>query len=238
MKIEYFLGIGQNKKASRWLSRLLPAINFHVAPDYLSVNSDEDRVAIGLSSFAGVRADGRVLIAESQAASAAIAALSQGVIGLPNHLILIQPLGLNYDALGSTRSGRRRELLRRSRLFWKHQNQSLRIAGNRWTAMNLITDVVRHPFVIRSALEFGANQNYSQELVLLAKKIKITIVATDEDSLFPYEEIKKLNPEVDVLKMSGTHLNRATVKGVEQLRLILSTLDIHAESSRPAIAGE
>lgn len=221
-KIKYFLGVGQGKKAKHWLSQRLPAIEFYEAPNYLRFRTSEEIAQCGVDAVkagAGTTND-YVLCAESQAAPAAVEAVYTKQIPIPKRLILVQPLGLNYEYLGNTPYERRKELFRRSRRFWRHENQTLFIKGNFWTALGILLSSLRYSRHITPAYLVGANQNCREQLKEIAAHIPVDIYASEHDSLFPYHEViqELRGKNIVIHKLPGTHLNRATPRGVAQLK--------------------
>lgn len=227
-RVEFFLGLGQDTKCRQWLEKFLPSsVHLHQAPNYLAAETDAKRIEHGVVWVKeGITSapNEYVLCAESQASPAVIATLDKGLIPPPKSVILLMPLGCNYTSLGDSPIQRYKELLKRSRRFWSHKNQSLRIWGNRTTAINVAFDSVRYLSKLEEAYTFGANQNITNTLSRIALTIPVTIYAANDDSLFPFHEIERefRGTKVEVKMIEGTHLNRATPLGVEQLKTILN----------------
>lgn len=227
MRVDYFLGVGQGERAQQWLERQFPEITFHTPPNYLRYRSNEqitkmahDYVADALRSS---EAYNYIVIAESQAAPAVVTAIASGSLPMPKQLILLQPLGLNLLALGNTPATRRKELFRRSRLFWSHKNQSLRIAGNRWTFFLLLFQSLRYIHNLNDAYEVGASLNITNALAQIAMHTSVDVYASTDDSLFPFHELERAKG-VSMHELSGTHFNRATPLAVNQLQYVMSNI--------------
>lgn len=222
------LGIGQSratanwvKRRANWLSVVVPPINF------LAFHSSADAVRAATCNLQeelkGMTAKNYVLVAESQAAPLVVSAITDGKVPRPSVLVLLQPLGLNVHALGSTKQERYSSLMQRSRKFWAHKNQSLKEWGNRTTFTTLLRQTAPYPHRIKTAYAFGANQSIADAVAKLAEVIPVHVYAAKEDSLFPYSEIHETisgTRGVTLHKISGTHLNRATRRGIEQLSQI------------------
>lgn len=223
--IDYFLGIGQSERSCEWLSREIPTVQFHEAPQYLEGKDNTDFRTIGMKAIANVFVDHApdYIYAESQAAPAIIEAICSKAIDMPRYLVLIQPLGLNPHALGRSQRAKRRTLILRSIRFWLHPNQSLFITGNRWTVIEILKDSFRHYSRLGAAYMFGAEQDSTRQLALIARTIQVEIYASKHDMLFPYDEIFRENPELQnsMYEINGTHANRATSRGAATLRQIL-----------------
>lgn len=227
-QIHFFLGLGQGEKSQAWLEKRLPNnVSVHKAPEYLANQSEQDIHEIGLGIVSEAIADAPhgeyVICAESQAVPAVVYALMERRVPLPSQCILIQPLGCNYSALGSTPRARLRELLWRSVKFWAHPNQTQCIEGNRWTFHEILMDTFIHMKSSKRTYLYAANQDLAQTLYALAKTIPIHVYACSDDSLFPYSEIRdELRATAVTLHMvPGTHINRATPKGLRQILGIL-----------------
>ncbi len=223
-QIDFFLGLGQGSWSVKWLSKRLPTITFHAAPHYLHSknNAAFEENALDWVERAYAKTEPGIVIAESQAAPAVVAAIKAGRITLPSRLILLQPLGLNYGSFGKTKRERFESLMRRSRLFWLHKNQALFIPGNFVTFISIAIDTIMFKRNLKAALIFAANQNIVHDVEMLAQRLPIDIYACTRDSLFPYDELRsRLSPDLGLRTIEGTHLNRATPKGLNQLKTIL-----------------
>jgi|GEM_PF-6436737 len=226
MNRHFFLGIGQGQRSVDWLREQLTGVSFHIAPNYFQYKCERDLREAGIAhvvnELEGVRAD-YTLYAESQAAPAVMEALVRSRIPIPQNLVLLQPLGLNVNALGSTSRQRRKEILNRSRTFWRQPSQSLTVPGNRWTAMEISHQSVRYIHNLPAAFLVGSNQDCADLLRQLAKILTIDIYACRDDSLFPYLEIAQTVGDIPVKlhELDGSHLNRATPQGLSQLQHIL-----------------
>jgi len=225
MRIEYFLGVGQSKKSAHWLKQESPDISFHTAPNYLRHSTHEAMADVGRTAVARhlTAAGPYIVFAESQAAPAVVAAIERSHARLPDRLVLLQPLGLNRDALGATPVSRRKELYRRSRIFWGQKSQSLSIRGNRWTLMTLVLQSLRYICNLNNAYEIGASMDITRDLTKVAEKMPVEIFATSDDSLFPFDELKQVKGAT-MHRLSGTHLNRATPLGAQQLKAVLGQI--------------
>lgn len=221
----YFLGIGQGIQAKTWLSTLFPQVIFHEAPNYLLHNTAESIEAKGIQFVNNsIGADTNfILIAESQACPAVVRAIESGSITLPKYLILVQPLGLNMQSLGSNSDERLRSLFRRSARFWLHPYQNLLIAGNRWTFKEITRQSSRFRKNLKVAYTYGSNTDIYDTLTSIAEKVPVHVFASKRDSLFPLAELR-LHDNVELHEMSGPHLNRATPRGARQLSGILKYL--------------
>lgn len=226
------LGIGQSrqtaawiKQRAEWLAKVVPPINFLA---FRSTSDATEAATLHLKhELKSMAAQKYVLIAESQAAPLVVGTILSGDIPQPSQLVLLQPLGLNPDALGGTKVERYRSLMQRSRKFWAHKNQSLKEWGNRATFINLLVQTAPYAQRIKRAYTFGANQSIVKSLVRLAKTVPVHIYAATEDSLFPYGEIQEALSSargVVMHEISETHLNRATRRGIDQLNYIKQEL--------------
>ena len=222
MKTDYFLGVGQGKRARQRLHEIFPGISFHIPPNYLCCNTDEQiaKTAEGYVAKALESSEAQVIMAESQAAPAVVAALASGDVAMPERLVLLQPLGLNRTSLGSDPVLRRKELFRRSRLFWSHKHQSLSIAGNRWTLLVVVSQSLRYVKNLNKAYEIGASADIVSALAQIAARIPVDVYGSTDDSLFPFRELQKVQA-VTMHELPGTHLNRATPLGIAQLIEVL-----------------
>ncbi len=225
-----FLGVGQTGKNLTKISRLVPdnvatvgAFPYH---RFTHQHLEKESVHCVLKVIETLGTKKYHVIAESQAAPAVVAAAYQ----YPDHfrsVTLLQPLGFNKSALGDTSDQRYHELLRRSRLFWKHSHQSLRIAGNRTTLYEIIKYSLLSLRRIRSDYTIGANQDVSEQAIKLAYKLPVTIYAAEYDSLFPYSEIAPTvaGSRIVLVKSSGeTHRNRATPGAIAELQEVIASL--------------
>lgn len=227
IRTEIFLGIGQGRWSQRLLEQTFRApVTIHEAFSYTSANDASDIEQLGITYVSRCLKSVRgpyVLYAESQAAPIVIAALMRAKIPTPDKLILLQPLGYNAAQLGATQSAQLRSLLHRSLMFWKHPNQSLLIKGNRVTATQILKDMTKRPLRSRMFVTFGASQDCVRDTVALAHRLPVHIYACADDTLFPYNEIahnvKKSSIHMHML--GGTHINRATPRGIAQLQSIL-----------------
>ena len=229
-RIEYFLGLGQGKWSEQWLTdKLGDVITFHAAPDYFRAKTSDKIDQVGLEYITtelSAKTRDYALMAESQAVPMVLKALSESKIPIPKVLVLLQPLGLNASSLGDSMVERYESIMNRSKNFWKHPNQSLRIAGNRRTASEIAKDALVNPHKIKSFYTAGANQDYATELEFIANITTVHIFASTDDSLFAYGEIKQHfnKKNVQLHRLPGTHLNRATPKGLAQLKQILKMI--------------
>ena len=222
MKIDYFLGIGQGKKAKQRLENVFGSVRFHVAPNYLQCKTEKDCEDIGISNVKN-KLRYEIVFAESQAAPALIRAYINGGIKKPRQIVLIQPLGLNPSSLGKSPTDQMHELLRRSMEFWRSSNQSLAISGNRWTFLHILSQTVPYLWRVRKIYKYAASQDIREDVMRIAKEKNLSIYASSFDTLFPYKEIINENPELSqfIHEIPGTHLNRPTPLGEDQLQRII-----------------
>lgn len=166
------------------------------------------------------------VIAESQAAPATIHAVSERRSDIAS-VTLLAPLGFNKSFLGNTPKARYTELMRRSRLFWKHQNQRLSLRGNRDTLYEIARHSVTRLGRIEPDYNFGANQDVSDAAQQLANSLPVTIYADKYDGLFPYDEIEPLVRHSSIRLIAtnlGSHINRATPLGLAELQRVIDSL--------------
>lgn len=237
----FFLGLGQN-------GRNLAAVALHAPPDTAVVEAfpfhlfPKDEI-----SGKSVKHVEQILdelnhepvdvLAESQAAPLVIEAAAQSPYRF-HSLTLLGPLGFNYDALGMTPQARLSALLKRSNQFWRHRNQRLSLSGNRETLANVAKNAVKGSRRLKSDYMFGANQDVSSKAIKLAERLPVTIYADQEDSLFPYDEIKQSVEGSNITLVEtkyGSHLNRATPLGRAAFQFAIEGLN---ESIRQIVDAE
>lgn len=227
--VVFVLGIGQGALTARWIKSHVDWLSSVVYPiNFLAYKSTAEAAEASMhnlqQNLQGAAEGQYVLIAESQAAPPLVVrAIIDASIPQPRVLVLMQPLGLNTRALGATNEERYRSLMRRSRGFWLHTHQSPCIWGNRATIATLVRQTLPYLQRIKTAYTFGANQSIINEISRLSGIIPIHIYAADRDSLFPYDEIYETVsniPGIFLHKLTGTHLNRATKAGLEQIETV------------------
>lgn len=225
----YFLGAGQGNRAARWLAHNIEGFEFHPAPNYLSQRGDAAILKTGIRYVEQCVADDEdyEVYAESQAAPSAIKAIAAGIVSLPRCIVLVQPLGLNPTVFANSRAAGRDELYRRSRTFWSRPDQSLMIAGNRWTLLHLLSESLKNAVRFNQAYEYGISQDIREQVTQIARRTKVIIIASTDDDLFPYNEIRRdfHDENVVFIELPGNHVNRSTPMGIKQLNMILAELN-------------
>ena len=229
-KAVLFLGVGQDTRTAEWIKQRTPWLAEVIEPiNYLAYPNPDSALEVAVQ-HAKNYIDGEnndVIIAESQAVPLIVMMLQKKIIPYPEKLILVGPLGCNYAQLGSTPIMRYKTLLNRSKLFWRHPNQTLKIWGNRRTFLNIISASLPHFRRIKPMYMWGANQNCVDDLASLSKFIEIHIVVATDDSLFPFKEIAETMRGLQTItlhEVPGTHLNRATELGIDVLEYIHAKL--------------
>lgn len=227
-----FLGIGQTRRNLEWVAQSAPddMIVIEALP-YLKAQEAKEMEMVGevclKKVFEQFDITKLVVYAESQAAIVLVHVLAASDV-LPQKVVLLSPMGLNYSSLGRTEAQRYSSLMHRSRKFWSHRNQRLATAPNRETAAVLLADMLKNWKMTRTALKFAANQNVIARARKLAEKIPVHIFTGDNDELFPYKEIKQEiggSSKVIFHELVHTrHYNRATKRGMRQLYKINDSL--------------
>ena len=225
------LGLGQHEKSMRIINdsidenvALIEALPYHKLP----LDSLEPLCIAALSKLIREINGGAPIhgIADSQAAPMLVKLAAESP-ELFRSLTLLEPLGFNKDALGSNDSERYRSLMARSRKFWKHPNQSLRLSGNRDTIFEIAKRSLPALSRIKSDYTFGANQDVVAITKKLSESLPVRIFASKSDSLFPYDEIEAaVNGSAITLIETDveSHLNRTTPKGLGELQKAIASL--------------
>lgn len=166
------------------------------------------------------------VIAESQAAPAVVHAAHEKP-DLFKSITLLEPLGFNADSFGDTPEERYTTFLKRSRQFWAHPNQSLSIKANRDTMGQIFIRSLPALRRLKPDYGFGVSQDITEMTKALAKIVPLTIYAEEYDNFFPYREIapKLTGSKVTLIKTTaGSHLNRASPKGIAELEKVIASL--------------
>ncbi len=223
-----FLGVGQTGNNLKVISTHVPrsvliigAIPYHKIP-----REHFDDVCVKLFDALTKKLKPLHVIAESQAAPMAILA-AELYPERVRSITLLEPLGFNKSSLGSSDEERYRQFVQRSRQFWRQPNQTMRHVGNRKTLIQVLAHSLPAWKRLKPDYIYGVSRDVVDSTRKLAETIPVTIYAGEHDSIFPYHEIlpNLANSKVNIIEVkNGTHLNRATSRGLAELDTVIRLL--------------